>query len=232
MAEYADKGAFIELMVEQNVLQFGEFELKSGRLSPYFFNLGAISDGFALAALGEFYANAIATNNLKCDVLFGPAYKGIPIAVAAAVASARSGARLGVAFNRKEAKDHGEGGVLVGAALSGRRVLLVDDVVTAGTALLEGTRLVAAADGELAGVLIALDRQETVSGGETAVAGLQSRLGVPVRSIVSLKDVIAWIDQQAARDEARAGLAALIKAYRDRYCALDPKRRPRRFYGR
>ena len=208
------------MMVAQDVLRFGEFELKSGRLSPYFFDLGAISAGSTLAALGEFYAAAIAANNLECDVLFGPAYKGIPIAIATAVASARRGAELGVAFNRKEAKDHGEGGVLVGAALSGRRVLLVDDVVTAGTALLEGTRLIAAEGGALAGVLIALDRQEKADGEETAVVGLQSRLRVPVRSIVTLQDVIAWIDQQAAQDEAHNGLAATIEAYRDRYCVL------------
>ncbi len=221
MAEHADKRAFIDLMVAQDVLRFGEFQLKSGRRSPYFFNLGAIGDGPALAALGECYAEAIATHGLRADVLFGPAYKGIPIAVAAAVACARRGTHLGVAFNRKEAKGHGEGGVLVGSALAERRVLLVDDVATAGTALLEAARLVAAAGGKLAGALIALDRQEKVTGGATAVAELQYRLGVPVHSILNLGDVIGWVEREAARDDARAGLAASIKAYRDRYCLPD-----------
>ena len=221
MTDYADKQAFIELMVEQKVLRFGDFELKSGRRSPYFFNLGAISDGTALAALGEFYAQAMVDNGLECDVLFGPAYKGIPIAVAMGVALARRGIDVGVAFDRKEAKGHGEGGVLVGAGLAGRRVLLVDDVVTDAATKRQGARLIAAQGGELAGVLIALDRQEKLDGDATAFAALQSRLGVPVRSIAALRDVIAWLDSSAGRVEERAGLAASINAYRDRYCVMD-----------
>ena len=226
MTDYSDRQAFIELMVEQDVLRFGDFELKSGRRSPYFFNLGAISDGTALAALGEFYAHAIVANGLACDVLFGPAYKGIPIAVAAGVALARRGINVGVAFDRKEAKDHGEGGVLVGAGLAGRRVLLVDDVVTDAATKREGARLIAAQGGALTGVLIALDRQEKLDTGETAFAALQSTLGVAVRSIAALSDLIAWLDNCAGRDEARGDLAASIKAYRDRYCVLDGKRQP------
>ena len=221
MTYYSDKQAFIELMVEQKVLRFGEFELKSGRRSPYFFNLGAISDGVALAALGEFYAEALVANGLECDVLFGPAYKGIPIAVAAGVALARRGVDVGVAFDRKEAKDHGEGGVLVGASLVNRRVVLVDDVVTDGATKEEGARLIAAQGGELTGLLIALDRQEKLNADETAFAALRSRLGVPVLSIAALQDVIAWLDRSAGQDEERIDLVASIKAYRHRYCALQ-----------
>ncbi|MDE0063071.1 MAG: orotate phosphoribosyltransferase [Gammaproteobacteria bacterium] len=223
MTDYSDKQAFIELMVDQKVLRFGEFELKSGRRSPYFFNLGAISDGTALAALGEFYAQAMVDNGLECDVLFGPAYKGIPIAVAMGVALARRGRGMGigVAFDRKEAKDHGEGGVLVGAGLAGRRVLLVDDVVTDAATKRQGARLISAQRGELAGVLIALDRQEKLDGEETAFAALQSGLGVPVRSIATLQDVISWLDSAGAGIGERDVLAASIRAYRDRYCVLD-----------
>ena len=221
MTDYADKRAFIELMVDQGVLRFGEFVLKSGRRSPYFFNLGAIGDGAALAALGEFYAQALIANGLECDVLFGPAYKGIPIAVATGVALARRGLEAGVAFDRKEAKDHGEGGVLVGAPLKGRRVVLVDDVVTDGATKNEGARLIAAHGGNLTGLLIALDRQEKVDGEETAFAVLQRRLGVPVRSIAALVDVIDWLGDSAGRIAERDGLAVSIKTYRDRYCVLD-----------
>ena len=221
MTDYADKRAFIELMVDQGVLRFGEFVLKSGRRSPYFFNLGAIGDGAALAALGEFYAQALIANGLECDVLFGPAYKGIPIAVATGVALARRGLEAGVAFDRKEAKDHGEGGVLVGAPLKGRRVVLVDDVVTDGATKNEGARLITAHGGNLTGLLIALDRQEKVDGEETAFAVLQRRLGVPVRSIAALVDVIDWLGDSAGRIAERDGLAVSIKTYRDRYCVLD-----------
>ena len=221
MTDYSDKQAFIELMVEQEVLRFGDFELKSGRRSPYFFNLGAISNGMALAALGEFYAEALVANDLECDVLFGPAYKGIPIAVAAGVALARRGVEVGVAFDRKEAKDHGEGGILVGASLVNRRVVLVDDVVTDGATKEEGARLIAARGGELAGLLIALDRQEKLNADETACAALRSRLDVPVRSIAALRDVIAWLDDSVGGHEAHDRLTVSIRAYRDRYCVLE-----------
>lgn len=221
MTDYSDKRAFIELMVDQGVLRFGEFTLKSGRRSPYFFNLGAISGGNALAALGEFYAQALVTSGLECDVLFGPAYKGIPIAVVTGVALSGRGIEVGVAFDRKESKDHGEGGVLVGAGLAGKRVVLVDDVITDGATKEEGARLIAAHGGLLTGLLIALDRQEKLDAGETAFAALQASLGVPVRSIAALRDVIAWLDDAANPDEERDGLAASIKAYRDRYCVLD-----------
>ena len=205
-------------MAEQGVLRFGAFELKSGRRSPYFFNLGAISDGPALLALGEFYADAIAAAGLQSDVLFGPAYKGIPIAVATSIAAARRGIDFSVAFDRKEAKGHGEGGVLIGAGLAGRRVVLVDDVVTDGATKEKGAQLIAASGGELVGVVVALDRQERMGDGATAVARLRSRLGVPVHSVLTLEDVIAWLDGPAGCGGADSDMAEAVKAYRDRYC--------------
>ena len=227
MTDYSDKQAFIELMVEQKVLRFGDFKLKSGRRSPYFFDLGAISDGAALAALGEFYAQAIDDYRMECDVLFGPAYKGIPIAVATGVALARRGlgVGIGVAFDRKEAKDHGEGGVLVGAGLSGRRVLLVDDVVTDASTKFEGAQLIGAQGGELAGVLIALDRQEKLDGDRTAFKALQSparRSGAEHRD-VARRDLLAGhgrggnsgarrpdrVDQSLSRPVLRDGLVSI-----------------------
>lgn len=219
MTDYADKQAFVQLMVDQGVLRFGEFELKSGRRSPYFFNLGAISDGPALQALGEFYADAIAAAELRGEVLFGPAYKGIPIAVAAAIAAARRGIGLAAAFDRKEAKGHGEGGVLIGASLAGRRVVMVDDVVTDGATKEEGAELIAAAGGRLVGVVIGLDRQEsTAEGSASAVARLQSRLRVPVRSVLTLQDVVAWLEGSSAAGSVGAEFAEPVRAYRDRYC--------------
>ena len=214
-----NKQAFIEFMVRQGVLQFGEFALKSGRRSPYFFNLGAVSGGSALAALGRCYADAIQGSGLGFDVLFGPAYKGIPIAVATALAFAERGLGAAVAFNRKEAKDHGEGGALVGASLAGRRVLVLDDVITAGGAKQEAAALVAAADGELAGVVIAFDRREKTNGGETAAARLRRELGVPVIAIASLEDAIGYLDAGAAANAQGADLAAAVRDYRDAHCA-------------
>ena len=212
-----DSQAFVQLMVDQGVLRFGEFTLKSGRRSPYFFNLGAISDGPALEALGEFYLDAIVTAGFDCDVLFGPAYKGIPIAVAAAVAGARRGIDLAVSFDRKEAKGHGEGGVLIGAELTGRRVVLVDDVVTDGATKVEGGQLIESAGGELVGVVIGLDRCELL-GDTTAVARLQASLGVPVHSIAALEDVIAWLQGPRAAESVTPALVGAVKAYRDEYC--------------
>ena len=209
--------AFVRLMAEQGVLRFGDFALKSGRRSPYFFNLGAISDGSALKALGEFYLDAVVAAELDCNVLFGPAYKGIPIAVATAVAAARRGVDLAVSFDRKEAKGHGEGGVLIGAELQGRRVVLVDDVVTDGATKIEGAQLIESAGGELVGVVIGLDRRELL-GGQTAVARLQSSLGVPVRSVATLEDVIAWLESPGAGELVAPTLAGAVKAYRARYC--------------
>ena len=205
---------FIAQMVEQGVLKFGDFTLKSGRRSPYFFNLGAIDDGVGLASLGSAYAAALVASDLAPDVLFGPAYKGIPIAVATAVALQQEhGVNVGVAFNRKEAKQHGEGGALIGRALSGR-VVIVDDVMTAGTAVTEAARLVAGAGARLAGVLVALDREEAVAPGETAVTRMASALGAPVLAIATLRDVIRFLDSHGGYTES----LALIRAYQTEHC--------------
>jgi orotate phosphoribosyltransferase len=188
---------FIAAMIERGVLKFGDFTLKSGRKSPYFFNLGSIDDGAGLALLGSAYAQAIVDSGLPPpDVIFGPAYKGIPIAAATAVAlHLEHGRNVGVAYNRKEAKTHGEGGVLIGRAIRGR-VLIVDDVMTAGTAVTEAVAMVRTAGGELSGVLVALDRQETVAPGVTAVTRIAAELGAPVNAIATLADVIAYLDSR------------------------------------
>ncbi|MCZ6658550.1 MAG: orotate phosphoribosyltransferase [Gammaproteobacteria bacterium] len=215
-----DKQAFLKLMVQQEVLRFGDFQLKSGRRSPYFFNLGAVSDGTALAELGRFYASTIEALGCDFDMLFGPAYKGIPIAVATTLALADRGVTKGIAFNRKEAKDHGEGGVFVGAPVEGR-VLLVDDVLTAGTAIREAASLVTEAGATLAGIVIALDRQEKLNGETTAVRRMEIDLGVPVASIATLKDVIEYLDLNQQPDKHPANLVASVRAYQDAYCVLS-----------
>lgn len=213
MTPALDKQAFIASMIRQEVLRFGDFKLKSGRRSPYFFNLGNVSGGAELAELGRFYADAIEASGVAFEVLFGPAYKGIPIAVATAVAFAERGRGVGVAYNRKEAKAHGEGGVLVGAPLRGR-VLMIDDVVTEGAAKYEAAALIRDAGATLVGVAIALDRQEVLAEGETAAARLVAGLGAPVISIANLADLIAHLEQanaEAAEGAGRAQLAAMIQ---------------------
>ena len=203
------KQAFFQSMIRQGVLRFGNFTLKSGRKSPYFFNLGDVSKGPALAELGGFYAGAIAASGIHFDVLFGPAYKGIPIAVAAAIALAEQGRCVGVSFNRKEVKAHGEGGRLVGAPLAGR-VLMVDDVVSAGTAKAEAAAIIEDAGAVLAGIVIALDRQEIIVDGQTAVSRLQESLAVPVVSIAGLADLISYMQAADAAQEP-GDLAALLR---------------------
>jgi orotate phosphoribosyltransferase len=214
-----DRQALLALLIERNVLKFGDFTLKSGRQSPYFFNLGALDSGSAIAQLGMAYARHIVELGLSFDLVFGPAYKGIPIAVATAQALAQMGMDVGWAFNRKEAKDHGEGGHFIGASVRGR-VLLVDDVLTAGTALREAATLIKGAGGELAGVVIALDRQERMPAnpGRTAVMGLQTELGVPVAGILTLQDVIEYLDCKADHDNPRYAVVADIKRYQQAYC--------------
>ncbi|MCZ6710297.1 MAG: orotate phosphoribosyltransferase [Gammaproteobacteria bacterium] len=218
------KQALVALMIEQQVLKFGEFTLKSGRVSPYFFNLGAIGSGASIASLGIAYARRILQLDFNFDVLFGPAYKGIPIVVAAAQALAQMGADVGWVFNRKEAKDHGEGGRFVGAPLQGR-VVLVDDVLTAGTAVREAAELIKAAGAELAGVVIALDRQEVQDRSDssaTAVTRLQADLGIPVVSMLSLQDVIEYLDLKPDHDKYRREVVEAIKRYQDAYCVRRP----------
>ena len=203
------KADFVASMIRQGVLRFGDFELKSGLRSPYFFNLGNVSGGPELAELGGFYADAIQASGLAFDVLFGPAYKGIPIAVATAIALAERGRAVGAAFDRKEAKAHGEGGKLIGAPLKGR-VLMVDDVVSDGATKLESAALIEAAGAKLAGLVVALDRQEITADGQTAVENLKDRLGAPVLSIAALPDVIAHLRTQGA-DAPSEKLNALLR---------------------
>lgn len=188
------KQRFLALAAAQEALRFGRFTLKSGRLSPYFFNAGRFDSGTALAELGVCYADALHASGLSCDMLFGPAYKGIPLATATAVALAQRGRNLPLAFNRKEAKAHGEGGRLMGAALSGQ-VLIVDDVITAGTAVRESLQLIREQGATPCGVLIALDRQERGTDRRSAAQQLAESEGIPVISIASLDDVLAYTER-------------------------------------
>jgi orotate phosphoribosyltransferase len=205
--------AFLDTALSRGVLRFGEFTLKSGRQSPYFFNMGRIDTGTALADVGTAYAAAVAASGLPFDMLFGPAYKGIPLAAATAVALAREhGREVPWAYNRKEAKDHGEGGMVVGAPLSGR-VLIVDDVITAGTAVRESLGLIRGAGANVAGVLVALDRQERGQGALSAVQELAREHGVPVIAIVGLDDLMEYA---GTRPDLAAERERLL-AYRDRY---------------
>ncbi|MBW8191207.1 orotate phosphoribosyltransferase [Neiella marina] len=188
--------AFIEFALEKQVLKFGEFTLKSGRKSPYFFNAGLFNTGRDLAKLGRFYAAALAESAIAYDVLFGPAYKGIPIATTTAVALAdHHDMDVPYCFNRKEAKDHGEGGNLVGSPLQGR-IMLVDDVITAGTAIRESMAIIEANQAELAGVLIALDRQERGTGELSAIQEVERDYQCQVTSIISLADLVTYLEAQ------------------------------------
>jgi orotate phosphoribosyltransferase len=204
---------FIDLCIDLGVLKFGSFKLKSGRESPYFFNAGLFNTGTAIAAVGRAYAAAIAASSVKFDMIFGPAYKGIPlVTVTAAALVTDQGMDLPFAFNRKEAKDHGEGGSIVGSPLQGR-VLIVDDVITAGTAIRESIDIIKAAGARPAGVLLALDRQER--GGESrlsAVQEVQQQLGIPVIAVMTLADLM-----QHLRTQGRVTELSGMQAYRDRY---------------
>lgn len=192
---------FIDLALELGVLRFGEFVLKSGRESPYFFNAGLFNTGYAAARLGRYYAAAIVHADLKFDMLFGPAYKGIPIVTVTAAALAEQyDIDVPYAYNRKEAKAHGEGGSIVGGPLEGR-VLIVDDVLTAGTAVREAYRLIAATNAEIAGLAISLDRQERGQGASSAVQELEAALGIPVVSIIQLKDLVQAIEESSEYGE-------------------------------
>lgn len=205
--------AFLEFALQQGVLRFGEFTLKSGRVSPYFFNAGLFQTGSALSRLGQFYAQAIVESGIPFDMLFGPAYKGIPLAASVAIALyEKHGLDYPYAFNRKEAKDHGEGGTIVGAALTGR-VLVIDDVMTAGTAIREAAAIVTGQGASLAGVAISLDRQERGQGSLSAVQEVQKNFSVPVISIVGLNNVIQHVQEQIAEPK----LLVAIQAYRQQY---------------
>jgi len=208
--------AFIDFLLQQQVLKFGDFTLKSGRQSPYFFNLGEVSEGGAYATLGAAYADAIIASGVEFDVLFGPAYKGIPIAVATAMALAERGRPVGVAYNRKEAKDHGEGGMLVGAEVQGR-VLLIDDVLTSGKAIREAVALIEGTPSQIVGAVIAMDRQEYIQAGVTAVDQLAEDLSAPVIKIANLVDLIDYL--QTSGDDAQ-NILAQMRQYQTEYCAL------------
>ena len=206
---------FIRFAIASDVLRFGSFTLKSGRDSPYFFNAGLFASGAALARLGRYYAAAIVDSGIGFDMLFGPAYKGIPLASATAVALADHHDRdLPYAFNRKEAKDHGEGGVIVGAPLAGR-VLIIDDVISAGTSVRASLELIEAAGAQAAGVAIALDRQERGTGALSAVQQVESEYGLPVAAIVRLDQLVEYL----AEDAAMTASLAAIQAYREHYGA-------------
>jgi orotate phosphoribosyltransferase len=209
---------FVELALSRKALRFGTFTLKSGRESPYFFNAGLFDDGAAIAVLGQCYAAALQRSGLACDMLFGPAYKGIPLVTATAVALAEHHQRtLPWAFNRKEAKSHGEGGMVVGRALAGR-VAIVDDVITAGTAIRESVELIRSAGAQPALVLLALDRQERGQGPRSAVQEVQAEFGLQCVSILTLGELIETLSRPAG-DAVRisADELARLRSYRERY---------------
>jgi orotate phosphoribosyltransferase len=204
---------FIEFAIRNQVLRFGEFTLKSGRVSPYFFNSGLFNSGASIARLGRYYAETIIRSALDFDILFGPAYKGIPLAVTTAVAIAEHHDRdIPYAFNRKEVKDHGEGGTVVGASLQGR-VLIIDDVISAGTSVSESIQLIHAVGAVPAGVVVALDRQERSHGTLSAIQEVEQRHGIPVLSIVNLDQIINYISGISDMNDA----LLRIQSYRGQY---------------
>jgi orotate phosphoribosyltransferase len=203
---------FIEFAISRNVLCFGEFKTKAGRMSPYFFNAGMFNDGYSLRKLGQFYAKAILAAQLPFDMLFGPAYKGIPLVSAIAIALAESGYNYPFCFNRKEVKDHGEGGNLVGAPLA-RRVLIVDDVISAGISVRESVNHIRVSGATPCGVIIALDRMERGSGELSATQEIQHAYGIQVASIVNLKDIANYL---RGRKDLGSNLQA-VESYRAQY---------------
>ena len=203
---------FIQYALDCGVLKFGEFQLKSGRTSPYFFNTGLFNTGAELGRLGQFYARTLIESKLQVDMLYGPAYKGIPLVSTTSIAYSQLKQDIPFAFNRKEAKDHGEGGVIVGAPLQGK-VLILDDVITAGTSVRESVEIINAMDAEPAGVLIALDRQEKGENEMSAIQEVSERFKMPVISIISLTNIIEFLEQ----DESLAEQLEIIKLYRLEY---------------
>jgi len=211
IAEYQRR--FLEFAIESGVLQFGEFELKSGRVSPYFFNSGLFNGGRALSLLGEFYCEALVNADIEFDLLFGPAYKGIPLVSTTAIALyAKQGRDVPYAFNRKEIKGHGEGGQIVGAELKGK-VVIVDDVITAGTAIREVMELLKDSPVEVTGVLVAIDRQEKGKGDLSAIQEVKKEYGISVASVVKLNDLVDYME---ARDQYNVEVE-LINHYREKY---------------
>ncbi len=210
---------FIRFALEAKVLSFGEFKTKAGRLSPYFFNAGGFNDGARLSALGRYYAKALQQSGIQYDMLYGPAYKGITLAAATAIALADAGRNVPYAYNRKEAKDHGEGGSLVGAPVKGK-VVIIDDVISAGTSVRESVALIRAAGGEPAAVLIALDRMEksgnaTEIGDRSAVQSVEQEFGLPVVAIANLADLMSFL--MVSSDAELTNYLPAVKAYREKY---------------
>ena len=210
---------FIRFALEAKVLSFGEFKTKAGRLSPYFFNAGGFNDGARLSALGRYYAKALQESKISFDMLYGPAYKGITLAAATAIALADNGLNVPFAYNRKEAKDHGEGGSLVGAPVKGR-VVIIDDVISAGTSVRESVDLIRGAGAQPAAVLIALDRMERSGnaievGEKSAVQAVEQEFGLPVIAIANLADLMTFL--RASSDAELTNYLPAVKAYRDQY---------------
>ena len=206
---------FIELALAHEALRFGEFTLKSGRKSPYFFNAGQFYTGDALKTLGECYASAISHSNLSYDIIFGPAYKGIPLACACSIAlSSQFQHDVRYCFNRKEAKDHGEGGLMVGAPLKGR-VLIIDDVVTAGTAIRESLQIISEANAQVAGIVVALDRQEKGQAELSAIQEIEKTMNIPVISIITFSHIMAYVENEPQFRAFREPM----QAYRQQYGA-------------
>ncbi len=214
MSSKFTRDGFVEFLIESKVLVFGDFELNSGRKSPYFFNLGNISSGKALRVLGEAYAQTILENSINADVLFGPAYKGIPIAVSTSIALGTMGCDVSFAFNRKEAKNHGEGGSVVGADLR-RKVLILDDVLTSGKALKESIGILKSSGAEVVGALVALDRDEIDENKQTARQVLEEREGIKVTSICLIDDLVNFL----AKDPKRSRFVERIRDYQAVYCS-------------
>ena len=210
------KQMFIDIALDSGALKFGSFKLNSGRISPYFFNLGAIDDGTSFHELGLAFARKIHDEQFTCDILFGPAYKGIPIAVSTAIGLTDFGRNVSVAYNRKEAKDHGEGGRLIGAKLEGK-VILIDDVLTSGKAIKESAELILEAGASIEAVVIALDRKERAKSGKSAVEELEDELNVPVHSLASINDVIGYLQNQKNKDGNGLILGKMIE-YQSEFC--------------
>jgi len=214
MENYKQK--FIEMSIQIGALKFGEFELKSGRVSPYFFNMGLFSTGQALKNIGDFYASALEESNIEFDMLFGPAYKGIPLAsVMSASLFMNHDKDVPFVYNRKEKKDHGEGGRIVGPPLSGK-IVIVDDVITAGTAIKEASQIIRETGAEISGIIIAIDRQEKGAGEYSAVQEASSKLGVPVISIVNLDQILTFVKNSSSELEDHV---EAIESYRKEYGA-------------
>lgn len=203
---------FVEFAIAHDVLCFGEFKTKAGRMSPYFFNAGLFSDGASLSQLSRFYAQAIQASGLEVDMLFGPAYKGIVLAAGTAIALAELGQNLPFCYNRKEAKDHGEGGITIGAPLKGR-VLIIDDVISAGTSVRESVEIIRSAGATPSGVVIALDRQERGQGAHSAVQEVSGTYGIPVIAVASLQDIIAYLGRNGVRSDHLKRIEDYKKTY-------------------